>query len=89
MACRTVRGALFPDEPDDKTAISLVVPVCGSSDDRETLGCFLGDVDRPSGMPSLAAIVMGGKAIPNEDSFSQSIKTLAQAVPQAGPPEWD
>jgi hypothetical protein len=63
-------------------------PVEAFVHDPETLTYFFWEMDRPSGVPSLAAMVMEGKEIPAEDNFSRSIKTLAQVVLQAGPPDW-
>jgi hypothetical protein len=63
-------------------------PVEAFVHDPETLSYFFWEVDRPSGVPSLAAMVMEGKHIPQEDGFSRSIKTRAQAVLKAGPPDW-
>lgn len=63
-------------------------PVEAFVHDPETLTYFFWEMDRPLGVPSLAAMVAEGKEIPAEDNFSRSIKTLAQTVLQAGPPDW-
>src|SRR5205807_1973066 len=41
-----------------------------------------------SGVPSLPAMVVEGKAIPKENSLSRSLRALAQTVIEAGPPRW-
>jgi predicted nucleotidyltransferase len=63
-------------------------PVEAFVHDPETLTHFFWEIDRPSGMPSLPTMVLEGKEIPKEDAFSRSLKALAQAVIDAGPPEW-
>jgi hypothetical protein len=63
-------------------------PVEAFVHDPETLNYFFWEIDRPSGMPSLPTMVLEGKAIPKEDEISQSLKALAQAVIDAGPPAW-
>jgi len=63
-------------------------PVEAFVHDPETLNYFFWERDRPSGIPSLPMMVLDGKEIPGEDELSRSLKTLARAVINAGPPEW-
>lgn len=55
--------------------------------DRETLNYFLREVDRPSGIPSLAQMILEGIEIPKANDLSRSLKQLATTVMQSGPPE--
>jgi predicted nucleotidyltransferase len=55
--------------------------------DPETLNYFLFEVDRPSGIPSLAQMVLEGVEIPKPNGLSRSLKQLAASVIQLGPPE--
>jgi hypothetical protein len=63
-------------------------PVEAFVHDPETLNYFFWEVDRPPGVPSLPTMVMEGKAIPKENQLSRSLRVLAQAVIEAGPPKW-
>jgi predicted nucleotidyltransferase len=63
-------------------------PVEAFVHDPETLNYFFWEINRPSGVPSLPTMVMEGKAIPKENQLSRSLRALAQAVLEAGPPEW-
>jgi hypothetical protein len=55
--------------------------------DPETLNYFLFEVDRPSGIPSLAQMIFEGIEIPEPNDVSRSLKQLATSVMQLGPPE--
>jgi hypothetical protein len=55
--------------------------------DPETLNYFLLEVDRPSGIPSLAQMILEGIELPEPNDVSQSLKQLAASVIEAGPPE--
>lgn len=55
--------------------------------DPETLNYFLFEVDRPSGIPSLAQMILEGIEIPRPNDLSRSLKQLATSVMQLGPPE--
>jgi hypothetical protein len=54
--------------------------------DPETLNYFLHEVDRPSGIPSLAQMLLEGVEIPEPNDLSRSLKHLAASVMQLGPP---
>jgi predicted nucleotidyltransferase len=54
--------------------------------DPETLNYFLFEVDRPSGIPSLAQMILEGIEIPKPNDLSRSLKQLATSVMQSGPP---
>ena len=54
--------------------------------DPETLNYFLYEIDRPSGIPSLAQMILEGIEIPESSEFSQSLKRLAASVIESGPP---
>ena len=54
--------------------------------DPETLNYFLHDVDRPSGIPSLAQMILEGIEVPKPNDLSRSLKHLATSVMQLGPP---
>jgi hypothetical protein len=56
--------------------------------DAQTLRYFFYEVDRPGGVPSLAAMVVDGVELPVRNDLSDSLKQLAQSVIEAGPPEW-
>jgi hypothetical protein len=62
-------------------------PVEAFVHDPETLNYFLLEVDRPSGIPSLAQMVLEGIELPGPNDVSQSLKQLAASVIEAGPPE--
>jgi hypothetical protein len=55
--------------------------------DPETLNYFLHEVDRPSGIPSLAQMILEGIEIPKPNDLSRSLKQMATAVMQLRPPE--
>lgn len=55
--------------------------------DPETLNYFLIEVDRPSGIPSLAQMILEGIEIPKPTELSRSLKQVARSVLQSGPPE--
>jgi hypothetical protein len=63
-------------------------PVEAFIHDPETLNYFFWERDRPSGIPTLASMVLEGKEIPGESELSRSLKALAQAVIHAGPEQW-
>lgn len=54
--------------------------------DPETLNYFLHEVNRPSGVPSLAQMILEGIEVPQPDELSQGLKQLAASVIEAGPP---
>ncbi|MDP2140006.1 MAG: nucleotidyltransferase domain-containing protein [Gammaproteobacteria bacterium] len=56
--------------------------------DPETLKYFMGEIDRPSGVPALANMVAEGAEIPGSSGFSQHIKAMAAATLHAGPLPW-
>jgi predicted nucleotidyltransferase len=55
--------------------------------DPDTLNYFLCEIDRPSGIPSLAHMVLEGIEIPKPNDLSRLLKQLAMSVIQSGPPE--
>jgi hypothetical protein len=55
--------------------------------DPETLNYFLYEIDRPSGIPSLAQMILEGIEIPKPNDLSRSLKQLATSVMQLRPPE--
>jgi len=61
-------------------------PVEAFVHDPETLNYFLHDVDRPSGIPSLAQMILEGIEVPKPNDLSRSLKQLATSVMQLGPP---
>jgi predicted nucleotidyltransferase len=61
-------------------------PVEAFVHDAETLNYFLFEVDRPSGIPSLAQMILEGIELPEPNDVSQSLKQLAALVMEAGPP---
>lgn len=61
-------------------------PVEAFVHDPETLNYFLYKIDRPSGIPSLAQMILEGIEIPQSDEMSQSLKQLATKVIQLRPP---
>ena len=61
-------------------------PVEAFVHDPETLNYFFSEVDRPSGIPSLAQMVLEGIEIPQANALSRTLKELAAAVIQLGPP---
>ena len=54
--------------------------------DPETVNYFLHEIDRPSGTPSLAQMILEGVEVPKPNDFSRSLKQLATSVMQLGPP---
>ena len=54
--------------------------------DPETLNYFFFEVDGPSGIPSLAQMILEGIEIPQSNDLSRSLKQLATSVMQLGPP---
>jgi len=54
--------------------------------DPETVNYFLHEIDRPSGIPSLAQMILEGVEIPKPNDLSRSLKQLATSVIQLGPP---
>lgn len=61
-------------------------PVEAFVHDPETLNYFLYDVDRPSGIPSLAQMILEGVEIPQPSELSVSLKELATSVIEMRPP---
>ena len=61
-------------------------PVEAFVHDPETLNYFLFELDRPSGIPSLAQMILEGIELPEPSEVSQSLKQLAASVMEAGPP---
>ena len=55
--------------------------------DPETLKYFFAS-DRASGVPSLAAMIVDGAALPAANDFAHSIKALAVEALHTGPPAW-
>lgn len=64
-------------------------PVEAFVHDPETLNYFFWEVDRPSGIPSLPAMVSEGVEIPGSSALSRSLKTLANELLADGPPAWE
>ena len=62
-------------------------PVEAFVHDPETFNYFLFEVDRPSGIPSLAQMTLEGIELPEPSDVSQSLKRLAASVIEAGPPK--
>src|SRR5258708_5349665 len=62
------------------------IPVEAFVHDPETLNYFLFEVDRPTGIPSLAQMILEGIELPEPNEVSQSLKQLAALVMEAGPP---
>jgi len=62
-------------------------PVEAFVHDPETLNHFLYEVDRTSGIPSLAQMILEGIEVPEADEFSESLKQLAVSAMELGPPE--
>lgn len=65
------------------------VPVEAFVHDRETLEYFFLEVDRPSGVPSLPAMVVEGIEVPAPTPLSRALKQRASALLAAGPPALD
>jgi len=64
-------------------------PVEAFVHDPATLAYFFHHVDRPSGVPSLPAMVLEGVELPEASALSTSLKRLARSVLDLGPPPWD
>lgn len=64
-------------------------PVEAFVHDPQTLKYFFEDVDKPSGCPSLAQMVIEGIVIPGESDFSKELKEHAQLEMNKGPSKWD
>ncbi|EKU99431.1 hypothetical protein Lepto7375DRAFT_1473 [Leptolyngbya sp. PCC 7375] len=64
-------------------------PVEAFVHDPETLRYFFFEVDSPTGIPSLPAMVSEGIEIPQPSQLSRELKQLADNVLTAGPPVWD
>ena len=63
-------------------------PVEAFVHDPETLAYFMARFDAPSGVPSLAAMVTDGIALPVATPLSLQVKQCAVGVLNAGPPPW-
>ena len=61
-------------------------PVEAFVHDPETLNYFLYEIDRPSGIPSLAQMILEGIEIPEPNELSQSLKQLAASMIESRPP---
>jgi hypothetical protein len=61
-------------------------PVEAFVHDPETLNYFLYELDRPTGVPSLAQMVLEGVEVPEASEFSRSLKRLAASVIASRPP---
>lgn len=61
-------------------------PVEAFVHDPETLRYFILEVDRPSGTPMLAQMIVEGIEIPGPNALSRSLKEFAAADIAAGPP---
>lgn len=57
--------------------------------DPETLHYFMAEFDRPSGVPSMPAMVTEGIVVPGETALSARLKQQAAEVLKAGPPPLD
>ncbi|MEM9804851.1 MAG: nucleotidyltransferase domain-containing protein [Cyanobacteria bacterium P01_D01_bin.56] len=64
-------------------------PVEAFVHDPETLRYFFFEADKPTGVPSLPAMVSEGIEIPQPSQLSRELKQLADDVLAAGPPVWD
>jgi len=62
-------------------------PVEAFVHDPETLRHFILEVDRPSGTPMLAQMVVEGIEIPGPNTLTRSLKEFAAADIAAGPPQ--
>jgi predicted nucleotidyltransferase len=63
-------------------------PVEAFVHDPTTLKYFFIERDRPSGVPSLAAMVSEGIEVPKTSVLSESLKDLANEILAGGPPLW-
>jgi predicted nucleotidyltransferase len=64
-------------------------PVEAFVHDPETLEYFFVEVDRPSGVPALAHMILEGIEVPVPTALSRALKQRAAAVVVAGPPALD
>ncbi len=64
-------------------------PVEAFVHDPATLEYFFVEVDRPSGVPALAQMVLEGIEVPKPSATSQELKRRARSVVDAGPPALD
>ena len=55
----------------------------------ETLNYFLHEVDRPSGVPSLARMIVEGVETPQANQLSRCLKEMAASLLALGPPALD
>lgn len=62
------------------------LPVEAFIHDPETLSYFVFEVDRPTGIPALAQMILEGIELPEPNDISQSLKQLAASFIEAGPP---
>jgi len=62
-------------------------PVEAFVHDPETLRYFILEVDRPSGTPMLAQMIVEGIEIPGPNALTRSLKEFAAADIAAGPPQ--
>ncbi len=62
-------------------------PVEAFVHDPETLNYFFCEVDRPSGIPALAQMIAEGIEVPQPNALSRTLKDLATAVIDLGPPK--
>ncbi len=62
-------------------------PVEAFVHDPETLNYFFFELDRPSGIPSLAQMILEGIELPEPSGLSQRLKRLAASVIEMGPPD--
>lgn len=63
-------------------------PVEAFIHDPATLEYFFRQVDKPSGVPSLMAMITEGIPIPAADEFTESLKALATSILNEGPAKW-
>ncbi|MEM1256551.1 MAG: nucleotidyltransferase domain-containing protein [Cyanobacteria bacterium P01_H01_bin.21] len=64
-------------------------PVEAFVHDPETLRYFFFEADRPTGIPSLPAMVSEGIEIPQPSQLFRELKQLADDILTVGPPVWD
>jgi len=62
-------------------------PVEAFVHDPETLNYFFFESDRPTGIPSLAQMVLEGIEVPEPGELSQSLKRLAASLIESRPPK--
>lgn len=63
-------------------------PVEAFVHDPQTLEYFFKEVDRPTGFPSLAAMVAEGIEVPEANAFTHLLKQRASEILEEGPPKW-